>query len=178
VKAGAAFFVKTKSLILLVLATALVYFIFLNRHEGGSLVGGPAPEFTLPDRKESHQSKDYRGRWVLLNFWASWCPPCIHEMPSLEALQKRFKDKKFEILAISVDEAGWPAVDRLLARVPVDLRILLDARGDIAERYGVFQLPHTYLIDPAGRLVKEYSGPRDWMSPGILSEIETYVESP
>lgn len=166
---------KIKSLLILVLAAGLIYFVYLNAYKGSSLLGTQAPDFTLPSKIASVSLADLRGQWVLINFWASWCPPCVKEMPSLEALKARMENR-LTVLAISVDDGGWPAVDWFLSRLPLTMTVLLDAKGQTAARYGVFQLPQTYLIDRQGRVVKEYVGPRDWMEAKIVSEIEGYVQ--
>ncbi len=167
---------KIKSLLILILAAGLIYFVYLSAYRGSSLLGSSAPDFTLPSKTGSLSLHDLRGQWILLNFWASWCPPCVKEMPSLEALHLKMQGRSLKVLAVSVDEGGWGAVDPFLARIPMTATILLDEGGKTASRYGVFQLPQTYLIDPQGRVVEEYIGPRDWMSRAIVSEIEKYVQ--
>ncbi len=113
----------------------------------------------------------FRGQAVLLNFWATWCPPCVTEMPSLDDLRKRVDGRSFQILAVSLDEEGWEAIDRFLEKMPVGLKILLDARGEVSNRYGVTLLPESYLIDPKGIVVKKYTGPQDWNDPRVVEEI-------
>ncbi len=163
---------KTKSLLMLLAAAGILYAVYMAQTHSNADIGEKAPAFTLPTKTTSIQLSDFRGKWVLLNFWATWCPPCRAEMPSLDELKNKMEGPDLKVLAVSVDEAGWPAVDAFLAREPVTLTVLLDARGNTASQYGVFELPQTFLIDPKGRIVREYQGPRDWMNPEVVSEIE------
>lgn len=168
---------QRKLLLILVGVAGLAgYLLFLDKQGGGLREGEPAPSFYLPNREHGAVGLErLRGEVVLLNFWATWCPPCVTEMPSLGRLQTRFEGQKFKVLAVSVDEDGWPAVDRFLKKYPVNLTILLDVRGDIAARYGTNRLPESFLIDQKGTVVKKYLGPRDWTDPKIVSEIEGYL---
>ncbi len=166
---------KTKAILLLLLVAVLVYFLYRYQGPEGARVGDKASDFTLPGRMASVRLTDFKGKVVLLNFWATWCPPCNQEMPSLEALKKNFEGKPFQLLAVSVDEGGWPAIDQFLKRLPVTMTILLDARGDVASLYGAYSLPTSYLIDKDGRIVQTFMGPEDWMERTIVSEIEKYL---
>ena len=167
---------KPKLLFLLLLSAVVVYFLYLSKGEEKVRVGAKAPFFTLPTRIESISLDRYRGKVVLLNFWATWCPACRQEIPSLEALNLQMQGKDFQLLAVSLDEEGWPAVDRFLSVYPLTIMILLDVRGDVASLYGTYQLPESYLIDKNGTIVKKYVGPEEWTDPQILKEILKYVE--
>jgi peroxiredoxin len=166
---------KPRFILILLLAAAIGYFLYLYEGPQGVRIGSVAPDFTLPGRDAAVSLQSLRGKVVLLNFWATWCPSCVSEMPSLDAFRRRLEGADFQILAVSVDEVGWEAIDRFLTHVPVGMTILLDARGDVSSLYGTFQLPESYLIGRDGRIVKKYVGPRDWMDPSLLSEIQTYV---
>jgi peroxiredoxin len=166
---------KARLLLVLLLAAAVGYFLYVYEGPEGVRVGNQAPEFTLPGRGEAVSLEGLRGKVVLLNFWATWCPPCVSEMPSLDELRKRLEGEEFQVLAVSVDEAGWEAVNRFLTRVPVGITILIDVRGDVSALYGTYQLPESYLIGRDGRILKKYVGPRDWMEPSLVAEIESYV---
>lgn len=167
---------KPKLLLVLLLITGIAYFLYFREGPERVRVGDPAPSLTLPARNGKAISlQDLRGRAVLINFWATWCPPCREEMPSLERLKTRFDGKNFELLAVSVDEEGGPAIDRFLKKVPVTMTILLDPQGETAARYGTYRLPESFLIDKNGILVKRYLGPRDWTDPEIVAEIEKYA---
>lgn len=171
---------KPRTLLALLLIAGAVYFLYLSFYERGQtvLVGTAAPNFTLPSAEGMVSLDQFRGQVVLLNFWASWCPPCVAEMPSLERLHRRMQGSDFVVLAVSEDEEGWPAIKRFLQAVPLTMTILPDARGDAAELYGTFQLPQTFLIDKSGVIVRKYSGPRNWIDARILSEVQKHVEGP
>jgi cytochrome c biogenesis protein CcmG, thiol:disulfide interchange protein DsbE len=122
-----------------------------------------APDFTLLTLEgRSVQLREFRGKLVLLNFWATWCAPCLHEMPSMERLYQTFKQTDFVLLAVSMDRQGEevarPFVDKLKLTFPV----LLDHTLEVSRRYSVRGLPTTYLIDPEGLLIGVVIGARDW----------------
>ena len=125
--------------------------------------GNLALEFTLPDQNNNKVSlSGLRGKVVLLNFWASWCGPCLSEMGSLEKLYQHFKGKPFEILAVSLDEEGWKAIGAFLKKTPVTFPILLDSDFKTSEQYGTYRLPETYLINPQGQIMEKIVGPQSW----------------
>jgi thiol-disulfide isomerase/thioredoxin len=105
--------------------------------------------------------EDYRGKIVLLNFWATWCPPCRAEMPSMEKLYKKFKDKDFTILAIDVQEDA-NSVKIFREKYKLNFPILLDSDGSVQQFYGVISLPTTYLVDREGNIIGGAIGARDW----------------
>ena len=112
----------------------------------------PAPAFTLTDANGSKvRLADYRGKVVLLNFWATWCGPCELEIPWFEEFEQQFKSKGFEVVGVSMDEDGWPVIKPYIAEHKVNYRILL---GDdtVSQLYGgVEALPTTFIIDRDGR---------------------------
>jgi len=122
-----------------------------------------APDFTLLtlDGRPA-QLREFRGKLVLLNFWATWCAPCLHEMPSMERLYQTFKQTDFVLLAVSMDRQGEgvarPFVDNLKLTFP----ILLDNTLEVSRQYSVRGLPTSYLIDPDGLLIGVVIGARDW----------------
>lgn len=125
-----------------------------------SLVGKPAPDFTLADSKGRQWSlSSLRGRPVLLNFWATWCPPCVDEMPSMEELGRIAGDRAV-ILAVSVDE-DWDTVKRFFPG-GTRLSVLLDANKDVAKRYGTEKFPETFLIDSQGVVRQYFISKRKW----------------
>lgn len=139
----------------------------------------PAPELSLPDISGRTQAlADYRDRVLLVNFWASWCPPCIYEMPGLQRLAKQFEDRPFALLAVNVGEAKH-RVRRFLKLTRFTETVLLDKRGEAFARWGASVYPTTYLIDRAGLIRFEAIGPLEWDSDAILATVEQLLaESP
>ena len=122
----------------------------------------PAPAFTLQDAAGKRVSlKQYRGKVVLLNFWATWCGGCKKEMPQFDALQQRLGKRKLAVLGVSVDEKGWDVVKPFLASgVKVSYRMAL-ANEALTKDYAVQSLPATFLIDKQGNIAAKYSGVAD-----------------
>ena len=122
-----------------------------------------APDFVLPTLSgESIRLSDFRGKVVLLNFWATWCVPCRTEMPAIEALYQRYKDRGVEVLAVSLDTLSTAGVEEFVKEVSVTFRIGMDPSWSTARAYNVVGLPTSYLIDRAGNVVVREVGERDW----------------
>jgi thiol-disulfide isomerase/thioredoxin len=101
---------------------------------------------------------NYRGRVVLVNLWATWCPPCLEEMPLLETLAARYGPRGLVILGIAADE-DRSAVERFLAKRPLSFEVLLDPNGEVGTRYGITGYPETFVVDREGRLQLKFIGP-------------------
>jgi thiol-disulfide isomerase/thioredoxin len=133
----------------------------------------PAPEFTLEDIDAKKFSlKDYRGKVILLNFWATWCPPCRREMPSMERLNQHFKGKDFVVLAVNQMEDG-DQVFTYTGGLEVDptFTILFDKDSAVSRAYGVQGLPTTYLIDKKGNIRFRAIGGREFDHPEVERQI-------
>ncbi|MEE8333498.1 MAG: TlpA disulfide reductase family protein [Alphaproteobacteria bacterium] len=125
---------------------------------------GPAPQMPLvaEDGKVSRLA-DFGGRLVLVNFWATWCAPCVREMPSLLRLHKARGDKDFTVLAISQDLRGWPVITPFLTRLGLDgLPVLHDHKGALSRAFGVQGLPTTILLGRDGREIGRLTGVAEW----------------
>jgi len=131
-------------------------------------IGTAAPEFTLQDSDHKVSLNDYRGKVVLLNFWATWCPPCIAEMPSLIELQKKMKDKDIVILGVSIDE-DEAAYHKFLKNYGVNFVTVMDKERKTPTIYGTFGWPETYIIDRQGVVRRKFIGAAEWTSPEIES---------
>jgi thiol-disulfide isomerase/thioredoxin len=118
-----------------------------------------------------HTLADYRGRVVLVNFWASWCPPCIYEMPKLVRLQQRLADKPFVILAINVGERKY-RVRKFSKLIELDLPVLLDTSKDVFSAWGLETLPTSFVIDAEGRMRYRAYGDPGWDEDHIVSVME------
>jgi peroxiredoxin len=122
-----------------------------------------APDFSLMSLDgQSVRLRDLRGKLVLLNFWATWCAPCLHEMPSMERLYQTFKPTEFVLLAVSMDRQGAEVARPFADNLKLTFPILLDAASEVAREYSVRGLPTTYLIAPDGLLIGAVIGARDW----------------
>lgn len=122
-----------------------------------------AADFQLPDAAGGmHQLHEQRGKVVFLNFWATWCPPCVHEMPMMEQLRQALSQQKpFVVWAVNMQESQ-AQVTRFMTQNHLHFPALLDADGAVSSRYRVRGLPTTYLIDCAGNVAGWVVGPREW----------------
>ncbi len=137
------------------LFVALMVFVFLGgMAKKPPLVGGPVPQFQLDTLKgEAVQISDYRGKVVLINFWATWCKPCKAEMPEIQAAYDAYKDQGFVVLAINFGEKPKKA-QKLVKEMGLTFPILLDRNVEVAEQHRVVSLPVTFFIDAKG-IIKE-----------------------
>ena len=129
-------------------------------------IGETAPNFTVGDSQRMVTLSQFRGKPVVLNFWATWCPPCIEEMPSLVELQKKMGDK-VTILAVSED-ADEGAVKQFVRDHNVDLMVVRDSKQSANTLYGTFKFPETYVIDKDGVIRRKFIGATDWTNPEII----------
>jgi len=136
----------------------------------------PTPEINLnsPDGKKI-SLKDYRGKIVLLNFWASWCVPCREEMPAMEKLYQEYKDKNFVILAVAVKDRKQDAID-FAKELKITYPIVLDPEAQVGQAYGAWGLPATYIIGPKGEGLARGWGPADWNGPGARKLIKDLID--
>ncbi|HSF29592.1 MAG TPA: TlpA disulfide reductase family protein [Candidatus Tectomicrobia bacterium] len=122
-----------------------------------------APDFTLTTLQgRPAQLREFKGKLVLLNFWATWCAPCLHEMPSMERLYQTFKSSEFVLLAVSMDRQGGAVARPFVDNLQITFPVLLDTTLEVGRQYGVRGLPTTYLIAPDGLLIGAVIGARDW----------------
>lgn len=136
-----------------------------------------APTFTLKDLDGREVTlEDHRGKIVFLNFWATWCPPCRREMPSMEKLHREFKDRGFTMLAVDLREEH-SKVKAFKGKLKLSFPILLDPDGTVGLMYAVRSLPTTYLIDREGYMVGGALGARNWASKEAF-ELFDHLTSP
>ncbi len=137
----------------------------------------PSPDFTLPDLERGKVSlKDFRGRLLLLNFWASWCVPCREEMPAMERLYQKYRDHGFVILGVNVKDEKKSAI-AFVKELKITFPIAFDPNGEAGLLYGAWGLPATYLIDAKGIALARAWGPADWFSPGARELIEALLDA-
>jgi thiol-disulfide isomerase/thioredoxin len=142
--------------------------------------GDLAPEFVLQSADGNvRKLSNYRGKVVLVNLWATWCPPCIAEFPVLERLTKDYGDKGLVILAVAGDE-DTRAVHDFLGRSPAQFEVLLDPDGAIGTRYGITGYPETFFVDRQGRLRDKFIGPLPHeggsVAPALVAKIEEMLK--
>jgi len=172
-------FFHSLSLVLFVIITPTAY----ASHDSDKLrmdipkIFHSAPDFILHDLagRTVHLS-DYTGKVVLLNFWASFCAPCIEEMPSLQKLWETYGPDEFAVIGVAVDRETKPAaVEKFIAKFQLSFPIPLDPLGNVRETYEITKLPITYLINRDGELVGRFIGERDWSSPAAHRTIKNLL---
>lgn len=136
--------------------------------------GQPAPDFTVSGLSgEQIRLSDLRGKVVLLNFWASWCPPCKDEMPSLVDLNRAMAGKNFQMLAVSIDRGGKDTIREFLGKNGINLPVFFDPQGKVMKAYGVLRVPETFIIDGKGIVRKKIIGPLHWSDQSVIGIIES-----
>ena len=136
---------------------------------------GEQATFVLPTLAgEPYALTEHRGKAVLVNFWATWCPPCVKEMPSLQRLAERLAAEPFALVTINLGETP-DVVAAFVEAHDLELTVLLDADGAAGRDWGVFAYPSTFLVDPDGRITHVRYGEADWNDPAIVSVIESVL---
>jgi peroxiredoxin len=134
------------------------------------VVGDVAPDFQLEDTEGNQVSLSaLRGKVVLVNFWATWCPPCIEEMPSMGRLNEVMAGDDFVMLAVNTEENGRNVVAAFLKKTPYTFPILYDDQGVVQKLYGVFKFPESFIIGKDGIVAEKIIGPLDWSSPKTIA---------
>jgi cytochrome c biogenesis protein CcmG, thiol:disulfide interchange protein DsbE len=137
-----------------------------------NVVNSKAPDFTLKDINGKTVSlSTFTGKVVLLNFFATWCPPCRAEMPSFNKLSRALKQRGLEVVAISSDRSIDDLKD-FLEKNKIDFPVLFDADRNVAKQYRVFSMPTTFLINKNGTIVEKFYGEYDWTEPETKGKIE------
>ena len=136
--------------------------------------GQAAPDFTLKDLAGRDVNlKALQGKVVLVNFWATWCPPCRSEVPSMVKLNAAMAGKPFQMLAVSIDEGGKEAVEDFFKRSGATLPVLLDTQQKISKIYGTTGVPETFVLDKHGIVLKKIVGAMDWNDPQVIDYLNT-----
>lgn len=170
-----------------IIAVSLCYFFVSGQNSlsappaprgDGPQVGSLAPDFTLTTMKgKSVSLAQFRGKVVMLNFWASWCPPCRAEMPSIEKLYRRMKKKgNFVLLAVNVESDARNSINEFTRQIPLSFPILLDQDHRVSRLYRVSGIPQTFLINPKGVIVKKVVGGRDWSTPEVVATLSSLMK--
>jgi peroxiredoxin len=137
----------------------------------------PAPAFDLADPDGGQiRLADYAGKPLIVNFWATWCPPCRAEMPSLQRAWEQVRGEGIELIAINVGESEG-TIKRFLEQVPVDFPLPMDLESKVVQAWPVRGLPTTFVVDPRGRLVFKAAGEREWDDAGLLDQVRALKQA-
>jgi cytochrome c biogenesis protein CcmG/thiol:disulfide interchange protein DsbE len=131
--------------------------------------GQAAPDFRFKDQSGQQFSlSDFRGKVVLVNFWATWCSPCREEIPSLESLLRQMAPNNLKMLALSVDDS-WAPINEFMRESGVALPVYADFDRQISTRYGTFKFPETYVVNKKGKVVLKVIGSTEWAAPDMVA---------
>jgi cytochrome c biogenesis protein CcmG, thiol:disulfide interchange protein DsbE len=154
-------------------SVAFVYVIYAAIHERVVVAGDTAPEFTITaDNGRTVKAPDFGGKLLILNFWATWCPPCVEETPSLSQFAAAYADKGVVVMAISVDK-DEKVYNAFLRKFHPAFLTARDSQ--IHQDYGTFMYPETYFIDARGKVLKKIAEPADWMNPQLTGYVESVL---
>jgi peroxiredoxin len=138
-------------------------------------VGDRAPKFSVVTTKGKTLSRDdFGGRLLVLNFWATWCPPCVAEMPSLNEFQRQLRQAGVVVLAVSVDR-NERAMRDFVERFGLDFEIAHDPDAGIPAAYGTFKYPETYIINSRGQVIEKLIAEQDWADPQLIERVKRYL---
>ncbi|BCB17142.1 TlpA disulfide reductase family protein [Bosea sp. ANAM02] len=156
-------------------AVAAGMFLLWSR-SGPTMTSSAAIAFETADGRKLSLA-EFRGRFVLLNIWATWCPPCVKEMPSLDRLQAAMGADTFEVVALSIDRQGLDVVQPFFKRTGIaNLAIYLDREARSMSTLKITGLPTTLLIDPTGREIARWAGAKEWDHAASIAEIEGHIK--
>jgi len=169
------------------LGLILALLIWFNRDQFTPIAGGSrAPDYTVQTLAGQPRSlSSYWGQPLLLNVWATWCPPCVREMPALERVHEELSAEGLRVVAVSVDAApglintwGRPGGDirTFMQDEGISFEVLWDPSGEIETAYGLLGLPTTFLIDRRGRIRERVTGWREWDDPAIVAALREFLE--
>ncbi len=172
--------VKTERVLsgLIVVCLALLAWVVIGMfHETVVLAGDTAPDFSIrTDSGQTITPASFGGKLLVLHFWATWCPPCVVEIPSLNQFQKQFARDGVVVLGISVDNNPKAYTD-FLKRFNVGFQTARDPEARISASYGTFQYPETYIINREGKVVEKVISNADWNDPERLNVIRSLLSS-
>lgn len=142
-------------------------------------VGQPLADFTLPDlHGRAVQLAALRGKVVFINVWATWCQPCVEEMPTIQRLYERLHERGLEVLAVSLDALGAQVVGPFVQNYRLTFPVLLDTKSLLQRLYHTTGVPESFIVDKRGLLADKVIGPRDWAHPQMLALFERLLAQP
>lgn len=154
---------------LLLLSATLLPLAACNRGDHPQQIAQVAPDFTVHNGAQSMRLSQFHGKLVLVNFWATWCAPCIDELPSLQKLQAMRPN--LQVLAVSIDDDP-DAYSKFLQQYSINLLGARDGSQGANLKYGSVRVPETFLVDRQGNIRRKFVGPQDWTNPEILSYLD------
>jgi cytochrome c biogenesis protein CcmG/thiol:disulfide interchange protein DsbE len=160
---------------LLAMLFAFVGVLYLSLHDNVVKAGDKAPDFSIKaDNGKTVTARDFGGKLLILNFWATWCQPCVQEVPSLDLLQHQLGPKGLVVLGVSEDKDP-KAYQDFLARFRVTYMTARDPEVTIKPKYGTVQIPESYLIDTNGRVVEKIVGEANWSSEQMVQHVQSLL---
>jgi len=153
------------------LAIALIWVVIPTLEPRVINAGDTAPDFSITTDTGKTVTRDtFGGKLLVLNFWATWCAPCIEEIPTLDAFQRQFAKQGVVVLGVSIDR-NEKVYRRFLDRAQVSFQTARDPEANISASYGTFQVPETYLIDRSGKVIEKVISNQNWMDPEFLARM-------
>ena len=154
------------------MVVALGWVVSGSMEEPVTKVGDNAPAFSVKtENGKTLTQTNFGGKLLVLNFWASWCQPCVQEVPSLDAFQKEFAPQGVVVLGVSVDK-NPELYNRFREQFNVSFETSRDPEWDLAAKYGTFQLPETYIINQDGKVVQKVIAAQNWMDAKFLESVK------
>jgi cytochrome c biogenesis protein CcmG/thiol:disulfide interchange protein DsbE len=161
--------------LIIALAAALIWVVSGTLQERITNAGDKAPDFKIvSDSARTYTRSDFGGKLLVLNFWASWCAPCVEEVPSLDAFQRTMATDGVVVLGVSID-TNEKRYKQFLDRFHVNFPTARDPNADISSSYGTFQIPETYIIDRTGRVREKIISNQNWMDPQFLARVKAML---
>lgn len=138
-------------------------------------VGQIAPDFrVVTESGKTITAQSFGGKLLVLNFWATWCPPCVEETPSLNAMSRQMASEKVVVVAVSVDR-NQNAYKAFRQRMKIGFETSWDPKAMISASFGTYKFPETYVITPDGKVVEKFIANRDWTSPEVLTTLRSHL---
>ncbi len=164
-----------KLLILMVVFCFSLFFSACSKEQAALKVGDTAPDFSLTDRQGKIWSlSELKGQVVFINFWATWCPPCLKELPSMQNLYTRIPEENFKMLAVLSKDLPYQA-DHVAKQKGITIPILDDAQNIVGSDYLLTGLPETYIVDKQGIIREKVIGAAQWDAPDYVQLIMKYI---
>lgn len=160
---------------IVLMAIALVWVVSGTLQDRVINAGDTAPDFKIvSDSGRTYTRKDFGGKLLVLNFWASWCAPCVEEVPSLQAFQRELGDDGVVVLGVSID-TNEKRYKQFLQRFRVQFPTARDPEANISSSYGTFQIPETYVIDRTGKVREKIISNQNWVDPAFVARVKAML---